>query len=52
VSAAQQRAVDGVRLAGFGVMLVGAWQRAWAIALGVAIIVQAWAHALWRQDRK
>jgi hypothetical protein len=47
------RTVEGVRFAGFGVMLVAAWQhRAWAIALGVAIILLAWAHGLWRPDRK
>jgi hypothetical protein len=47
------RTVEGVRFAGFGVMLVGAWQhRPWVIAIGVVIILMAWAHGLWRQDRR
>ena len=41
------RIAEATRLAGYGVMVVGAWYHvAWLIPIGLAVILAAWLHGL------
>ena len=41
------RTAEATRLAGYGVMAVGAWYHvAWLIPIGLAVILAAWLHGL------